>query len=124
MSKRGRAEYECKCECIIKGRENKKKLIVRLHRIVTVPHCYPSVVLNTLEISIEVGVGVEVKFIVTGKGTRVAVRGSTEVNCTSRAKVTSIITCDTRMMGADAVFKTMGGAMDSVSLIDFREAMV
>ena len=98
-------------------------MVVRLNRIVTVPHCYVSVVLNTLEISIEVGVRVEVKFIVTGEGTRVTMRSSMEVNRTTRTKVTPIITCNTRAMGADAIVETMGGTTDSVSLVDFREAM-
>jgi len=90
---------------------------------VTVPHCYPSVVLNTLEITVEVGVRVEVEFIVTGKGTRVAVGSGMEVNCASRTKVTSIVTCNTGMMGSNAIVEMMGGVMDSVPLIDFREAV-
>jgi len=123
MSKRGRTEDEGKCKGVIKGSRRKKKMVVRLHRIVTVPHCYPSVVLNTLETSIEVGIGVEVKFIVTGKGTRVAVGGGTEINHTPRTEVTSIVTGNTGAMGLDTVFEMMGGATGSVSLIDFREAM-
>ena len=98
-------------------------MIVRFNRIVTVPHCYPSVVLNTLETSIEVSVGVEVEFIVTGEGTRVAVRSSTEIDRTTGTEVTSIVTSDTGAMGSDAVFKSMGGATDSTSLIDLREAV-
>jgi len=89
----------------------------------TVPHCYLSVVRNTLEISIEVSIGIKVKFIVTGKGTRLAMRSSTEVSRTSGTKVTPIVTCDARTMGVDTIVKTMGSAMSSVSLIDLREAM-
>jgi len=90
---------------------------------VTVPHCYPSVVLNTLETSIKVGVWVEVKFVITGEGAHVAMRSGTEVNCTSGTEVTSIVTGNMGMMGSDAVFETMGSAMDSVPLINFRETM-
>jgi len=88
---------------------------------VTVPHCYASVVLNTLEISIEVGVGVEVEFIVTSEGTHVAVRGSTEINRTARAEVTSIVTGNTRAMGSDAILKAMRGTSGGSPLINFRE---
>jgi len=98
-------------------------MVVRLNRIVTVPHCYPSVVLNTLEISIEVSVGVEVKFIIASEQTRVAMGCSAEINRTTRTKVTSIVTGDTGMMGSNTVFKPMGGATDSASLIDFGETM-
>ena len=89
----------------------------------TVPHCYPSVVLNTLETSIEIGVRIKVEFVVTGEGTCVAMRSSTEVDRTTRTEVTSIVTSDTGTMGSDAVFELMRGTTDSVSLIDFREAM-
>src|SRR5882724_5816206 len=122
MRKQRKTEYKCKCECVIRGRGKEKKMIVRFNRIVTVPHCYPSVVLNTLETSIEVSVGVEVKFIVTGKGTRVAVGGGTEINHTPRTEVTSIVTGNTGAMGSDTVFETMRGTTDSTSLIDFRKA--
>jgi len=124
MSKRRRMEYECKCMCVIKGKEKKKKMVVRFNRIVTVPHCYPSVVRNTLEISIEIRIRVEVKFIVNIKGTSTAVRSSAKVDTTARAEVTVIITGGTAMaMVLDTVVKTMGGAGCSVSLIDVREAM-
>src|SRR5882724_3975654 len=123
MSKRGRTEYEGKCKGVIKGSRRKKKMVVRLSRIVTVPHCYPSVVLNTLEISIEVSVRVEVEFVIAGERTRVAMGCSAEVNRTTRTKVTSIVTRDTGAMGSNAVFKPMGGATDSTSLIDFGETM-
>ena len=46
-----------------------------------------------------------------------------KVNTTSRTKVTSIVARDVAAMGSDAVIKTMGGAMDSIPLIDFREAV-
>src|SRR5882724_4564721 len=90
-----------------KGKE--KKMVVRFNRIVTVPHCYPSVVLNTLEISIEVSVRVEVQFIVTGEGTCLAMRGGTEIDRTSRTEVTPIVTSDATAMSSNAVVKTMGG---------------
>jgi len=80
MSKREKTEYECKCECVIKGKGKEKKMVVRFNRIVTVPHCYPSVVRNTLETSIKVSVGVEVKFIVIIKGASVVVRGGAKVD--------------------------------------------
>ena len=35
MNKRGRTEYECKCECVIEGKGEEKKMVVRLNRIVT-----------------------------------------------------------------------------------------
>ena len=89
----------------------------------TVPHYYPSVVCNTLEISIKVSVRVKVKFIVTGEGTCVVVRGGMEVNRTSGTKVTPIVTGDTGMMGSDTVVEMMRGATNSVPLIDFREAV-
>src|SRR5882724_2938999 len=102
MRKQRKTEYKCKCECVIRGRGKEKKMIVRFNRIVTVPHCHPSVVLNTLETSIEVSIGVEVEFIVTGEGTRVAVRSSTEIDRTTGTEVTSIVTSDTGAMGSDA----------------------
>src|SRR5882724_3660759 len=109
MSKRGRTEYKCKCECIIKGRKEKKKENGSpINRIMTVPHCYPSVVLNTLETAIGISIGVEVEFIITGEGTRVAVWRGTEVNRTSRTEVTSIVTSDTGVMSSDTVVKSMG----------------
>ena len=123
MSKRKRTEYKCKCKCIIKGKGKEKKMVVRLNRIVTVPHCYPSVVRNTLEISIKVCVWIKVKFIITGEGTRAAVRSGTEINCTSRTEVTPIVTGNSGTMGSNTVVEPMRSAMDSVSLIDFREAM-
>src|SRR5882724_11690582 len=123
MSKRRKTEYKCKCECVIRGRGKEKKMVVRFNRIVTVPHCYPSVVLNTLEISIEVSVRVEVQFVITGEGTRVAMRGGTEIYRTSRTEVTPIVTSDTTMMSSNAVVETMGCASDSTSLIDLREAV-
>ena len=124
MSKRGKTEYVHKCECVIRGRGKKKKLIVQLHQIVTVPHCYPSVVLNTLEISIEVSVRIEVQFIVNTKGTHAVMRGSTKVNATPRTKVTAIVTGGAMVaMGLDAVVKAMRGTGCSISLIDVREAM-
>ena len=98
-------------------------MVVRFNRIVTVPHCYPSVVLNTLETAIEVSVGVEVEFIVTGERTRVAVQRGTEVNRTSRTEVTSIVTSDATTMSSDAVVKAKRRAADSVPLVDFRETM-
>jgi len=30
MSKRGKTEYKCKCECVIEEGEKEKKLVVRL----------------------------------------------------------------------------------------------
>jgi len=30
MSKWGKTEYKCKCECVIKGREKKRKMVVQL----------------------------------------------------------------------------------------------
>src|SRR5882724_7730115 len=123
MSKRRKTEYKCKCECVIRGRGKEKKMVVRFNRIVTVPHCYPSVVLNTLEISIEVSVRIEVQFIITGEGTRVAMRGGTEIYCTSRTEVTPIVTGNAAAMSSNAVFKTMGRASDSVSLVDFGKTM-
>src|SRR5882724_11912902 len=123
MSKRGRMEYECKCKCVIRGKEKEKKMVVRFNRIVTVPHCYPSVVLNTLEISIEVSVRVKVQFVITGKGTRVAMRGGTEIYCTSRTEVTPIVTSDAAAMSSNAIVETMGCVSESVSLVDIREAV-
>ena len=123
MSKRRRTEYECKCICVIKGKEKKKKMVVRFNQIVTVPHCYPSVVRNTLEISIKVSIGVEVKFIVNAKGTRALVRGSAKVNVTPRAKVTMIVTSGVATMSAGTIVESMRGTGDSVSLIDVREVM-
>ena len=123
MSKRGKMEYKCKCEYVIKGKRKEKKMVVRFNRIVTVPHCYPSVVLNTLETSIEVSVWIKVKFIVTGEGTCVAVRSSTEIDRTTGTEVTSIVTSDMATMSSDAVVEAKGRAADSVPLIDFREAM-
>src|SRR5882724_1998962 len=98
-------------------------MVVRLNRIVTVPRCYPSVVLNTLEISIEVSVRVEVQFVITGEGTRVAMRGGTEIYRTSRTEVTPIVTSDAAAMSSNAVVETMGCTSDSTSLIDLREAV-
>src|SRR5882724_13127439 len=92
MSKRGRTEYECKCICVIRGSKRKKKMVVRFNRIVTVPHCYPSVVHNTLETSIKVSVGVEVKFIIIIKGASVVVRGGAKVDTTPRTEVAAIVT--------------------------------
>ena len=89
----------------------------------TVPHCYPSVVRNTSEITIEVSVRVEVQFIIDCKGTCAAMRSGVEVNAASRTEVTSIVTRDTRAMGSDAVFEPMRGATDRTSLINLREAM-
>jgi len=107
-----------------RGEEKEKKMVVRFIQIMTVPHCYPSVVLNTLEISIKVCIGVEVKFIVTGEGTRAVMRGSAEVNMTPRTEVTMIVTGITATaMVLDTVIKTMGGMSGGVSLIDVREAM-
>ena len=99
MSKRGKTEYECKCECVIKGKGEEKKMVVRFNRIVTVPHCYPSVVRNTLEISIEIGVGIKVKFIVNAKGTRASVRSGTKVDTTPRTEVTTVVTGGAAAMG-------------------------
>jgi len=123
MSKWRKTEYKCKCECVIKRKGKEKEMVVRFNQIVTVPHCYPSVVRNTLETAIEISIGVEVEFIVTGEGTRMAVRSSMKVNRTTRTEVTSIVTRDTGAMGSDAVFELMRGATDGTSLIDFREAM-
>src|SRR5882724_7735305 len=123
MSKRRRTEYKRKCECVIKGNGKEKKMVVRLNRIVTVPHCYSSVVLNTLEISVEVGVRVEVKFIVNIKGTSAAMRSSAKVDTTARAEVTAIITGGAAAMVLDTVVEAMGGVGCSVSLIDVREVM-
>ena len=50
-------------------------------------------------------------------------RGSTEVNRTSRTEVTAIVTGDTGTMGSNAIVKPMRGTMDSVSLINLRKAM-
>src|SRR5882724_9302117 len=124
MSKRRKTEYKCKCECVIKGKgKEKKKMVVRFNQIVTVPHCYLSVVRNTLETSIEISIGVEVEFIVTGERTHVAVWRGTEVNHTSRTEVTSIVTGDTRTMSPNTIVETMRGATGSVSLVNLREAM-
>ena len=99
-------------------------MIVRLNQIVTVPHCYPSVVPNTLETSIEVRIRVEVKFIVNIKGTSAIVRGGAKVNTTPRTEMTAIVTGSAAMaMVLDTVVKTMGSAGCSVSLIDVREAV-
>ena len=89
----------------------------------TVPHCYPSVVCNTSEIAIEVSIRVKVQFIVNAEGTRVVVGGSTKVNATTRAKVTTIVTCGVATMSAGTIVELMRGTGDSVSLIDVREAM-
>src|SRR5882724_2161485 len=123
MSKRRKTEYKRKCECVIKGKGKEKKMVVRFNRIVTVPHCYPSVVLNTLEISIEVSVRVEVQFVITGEGTRVAMRGGTEIYRTSGTEVTPIVTGDAAAMSSNAIVETMGCASDSISLVDIREAV-
>src|SRR5882724_4645932 len=124
MSKRGKTEYECKCEYVIKGKGKEKKMVVRFNRIVTVPHCYPSVVRNTLETSIKVSVGVEVKFIVNIKGASAIVRGGAKVDTTPRTEVTAVVTGSAAMtMVLDTVVETMGGAGGSVSLVDVREAM-
>ena len=123
MSKWGRTEYECKCEYVIKGREKKKKLVVR-YRIVTVPHCYPSVVRNTLEITIKIGIRIKVQFIVNVEGTHVMMRGGSKVNVTPRTEVTMIVTGGAAAaMGLDTVVKTMRGVGGSISLIDVRKAM-
>ena len=106
------------------GREREKKMVVRFNRIVTVPHCYPSVVRNTLETSIKVSIGVEVKFIVVIKGASVVVRGGAKVDTTPRTEVTAVVTGSAAMtMVLDTVVETMGGAGGSVSLVDVREAM-
>ena len=90
----------------------------------TVPHYYPSVVLNTLEIAIEIGVRVEVQFIINVKGTHAVMRGGSKVNVTPRTKVTTIVTGGVALVvGLDAVVKTVGGMGGSVSLIDVREVM-
>src|SRR5882724_3966015 len=124
MGKRRKTEYECKCECVIKGKEKEKKMVVRLNRIVTVPHCYPSVVRNTLETSIEISIGVEVEFIVNIKGTSAIVRGGAKIDTTPRTKMTAIVTGSAAMtMVLDTVVETMGSAGYSISLIDVREAV-
>ena len=89
----------------------------------TVPHRYPSVVLNTLEISIEVCIRVKVQFIVNIKGTCAMMRGGMKVNMTTWTKVTAIITCGAAMMSANTIVETMGGMGGSISLIDIREAV-
>ena len=99
-------------------------MIVRFNRIVTVPHCYLSVVLNTLEITVEVSVRVEVKFIINVEGASAVVRSSAKIDTTSRTEVTAIVTgCAAMAMVLDTVVKTMGCAGRSVSLIDVREAV-
>src|SRR5882724_3930266 len=118
MSKWRKTEYKCKCKCVIKEREKEKKMVVRFNRIVTVPHCYPSVVRNTLEISIEVSVGIEVKFIITSERTHATMRGSTEVDRTAHTEVTPIVTSDMRAMSSNAIVKAMRGATGTVPLID------
>ena len=89
----------------------------------TVPHCYLSVVCNTLEISIEVSVGVKVQFIVNVKGTCAMMRGGVKVNAATQTEVTEIVTCSAATMSVGTIVKMMGGVGGSVSLIDVREAM-
>jgi len=76
-----------------------------------------------LSSTIEIGVRVEVKFIITSEGTRAAVGSGTEINRTSRTEVTSIVTSDMAAMSSNTVVETKGGAVSSVSLVDFREAI-
>ena len=89
----------------------------------TVPHCYPSVVRNTLEISIEIRVWVKVEFIITGKRARVAVGSGTEVNCTTGTEMTSIVTSDMGVMSSNAIVEMVRGVTGDIPLINFREAV-
>jgi len=89
---------------------------------VTVPHCYPSVVLHSRSFH-RVGVGVESRVIVTGEGTRCGGEewyGGRPYNW-DRSDIYS--PSNTGTMGSDTVFEPMRGATNSIPLIDFREAM-
>ena len=116
---------ECKRKCDLVIRERKRKEVGSpINQIVTVPHCYPSVVHNTLEIICHHIVGVRViVHVIETKGTSLVMRGGVEVNVTTRTEVTTVITQGTMTMGASAVVETMGGMGGGVALIDIREAM-
>ena len=126
MSKQRKTEYKCKCEVVIKGREKEKKNDSLLNRIVTVPHCYLSVVCNTLEV-IAHGIS-EIRIIthtvIDPIFTSSLMRSGMHVDVTGRTEVTVIVTAGSGAMANDAIVKVMRGVSDSVTLmINFREMM-
>jgi len=117
---------ECKHKCDLVIREGKRKEIGSLiNQIMTVPHCYPSVVHNTSEITVHVSVGVWVivHIVVDSKGTGLIMRSGAEVNMTTRTEMTMIIARSATMVGMGTIVKTMRGMSGSVALIDIREVM-
>ena len=91
----------------------------------TVPHCYPSVVHNTLEM-IAHGIS-EVRIIIHTVidpiATSSLMRGGMHVNVTSRTKVTTIVTVGLGVMANETVVEVMRGVSDGVALINFREVV-
>ena len=91
----------------------------------TVPHCYPSVVHNTLEV-ITHGVsevGVIIHTVINSITTPCLMRGSTHVDAIGRTKVTVIVTTGAGVVTNDTVVEAVRGTSNGIALVDIREAM-
>ena len=105
-----------------KGKE--KEIGSLINRIMTVPHCYPSVVHNTLEmITHRISeVRVIVHVVVDTMGATTMMRSGVQVDMTGGTEVTVIVTMSVGVMADDTVIEAMRGMGDSIPLINIREA--
>ena len=118
------AVYRCKCDRVIKEGKRKENGSP-INQIMTVPHCYPSVVRSTLEViahSIS-EVGIIVHTVVNAMTATTLMRGGMHVDVTGGAKVTVIVTTGARVMANDTIVEAMRGTGDGVPLINIGEAM-